>query len=152
MKTQQEISAGGVVYKKEKNKPTLWLITQHSQNKSWGFPKGLIGDDKTESIEEAALREVHEEGGVVARIILPQPVSIHYQYHWKGSPHGGTTKQNMLVDKTVHYFLMEYCSGDPKNHDYEMMDARFVTEEELLNTLTHASEKEVFKKLSILIQ
>jgi hypothetical protein len=48
---------------------------------------------------------------------------------------------------------MEYISGDPKNHDREMMDARFTTEEEVRKTLTYPSDKHAFDlmlKLEIL--
>src|SRR3989338_3274557 len=111
MKFKTEISAGGIVFKIVKL-PTsnlqhvLWLITQHSQHKGWGFPKGLIGDkDKNEPIEQAALREVEEEGGIKAKIVLDKPVKVIYNYRLK----------DFLVDKTVYYFLMEYISGNPKN-------------------------------------
>lgn len=136
MHTKKEISAGGIVFKKERSQ-TLWLITQHSQNKGWSFPKGLIGDaKKDEPMEEAALREVKEEGGVDAKIIQKLPTPITYQYSF----------DDVLVNKTVHYFLMEYSSGDPKDHDWEMMDAKFMTEEEIKKTLTHDADKKAFEE------
>ena len=141
MKYKTEISAGGIVFKKliTKNNElrTEWLITQHSQNKSWGFPKGLIGDiNSEEKMEEAALREVEEEGGVKAMIVRERPIQVKYKYKFKDT----------LVNKTVYYFLMEYISGDPKNHDWEMMDAKFAPEKEVKKTLTHKSEQEAFEK------
>lgn len=137
MKAKKETSAGGIVFKKE-GKKILWLITQHSQHKGWVFPKGLVGDHtKDEPMEEAALREVEEEGGVKAKIINTKPVIVSYKYKWA----------NNLIDKTVYYFLMEYVSGDPKNHDWEMMDAKFVKEEEVKTTLTYKSDKEAFEKI-----
>ena len=51
---------------------------------------------------------------------------------------------NIQVDKTVYYYLMEYISGDPKNHDWEMMDAKFVSEEEVINMLSYPSDKQAF--------
>lgn len=137
MKIIYQTSAGGIVYKKEGNN-ILWLITQHSQHKGWVFPKGLVGDHNTnESMETAALREVEEEGGVKAKIISKKPIITNYQYQWKGT----------LIKKTVYYFLMEYLSGDPKNHDWEMMDAKFVKEKEVKKTLTYKSDKEAFEKI-----
>src|SRR3989338_9041807 len=118
MDTKNETSAGGIVFKKIRK--VEWLITQHSLNKSWGFPKGLIGDrEKNEPMESAALREVHEEGGVKAKIIHGGPVIVKFTYQWSGSPHGKTSKEKVLVHKTVYYYLMEYISGDPKDHDWE---------------------------------
>ncbi len=134
MKRKNETSAGGIVYKKNGNS-FLWLITQHSQHKGWVFPKGLIGDtNENEKMEEAALREVEEEGGVKARIINPIPIKSVYTYIWN----------DIQVEKTVFYYLMEYVSGDPKNHDWEMMDAKFTTEEEVLKMLTYPSDTKAF--------
>src|SRR3989344_6824481 len=113
MKTKVEKSAGGIVYRNVDGQ-TLWLITQHSKHKGWVFPKGHIGDkDSTESMENAALREVEEEGGIKARIVNDDYIETSYRYQINGS----------MIKKTVYYFLMEYISGDPKNHDWEMMDA-----------------------------
>ena len=36
-----EISAGGIVYKKQGN-TVVWLIAKHSGYHKWGFPKGLV--------------------------------------------------------------------------------------------------------------
>lgn len=137
MKTIYQTSAGGIVYKKEGNN-ILWLITQHSLHKGWVFPKGLVGDkEKNELKETAALREVEEEGGVKAKIISNKPIITNYQYKWKGN----------FIKKTVYYFLMEYISGDPKNHDWEMIDAKFVKEKEVKKILTYKSDKEAFEKI-----
>jgi len=147
MRVKKEISAGGIVFKKEGEK-ILWLITQHSQHKGWVFPKGLVGDHaKNEPMEQAALREVEEEGGIKTKIVNPNPVSVKYMYQWHDSPHGGQKGEKILVDKTVYYFLMEYLSGDPKNHDWEMMDAKFVTEDEVKKTLTYKSDREAYNKI-----
>lgn len=142
MKIKKETSAGGIVYKKiqdsNSNSKIVWLVTQHSQHKGWVFPKGLIGDtNANEKMEEAALREVEEEGGVRTRIINPNPVEVFYSYQWN----------DIQVDKTVFYYLMEYVSGDPKNHDWEMMDAKFVSEEEVLQLLTYPTDTQAFEEI-----
>lgn len=147
MKSKKEFSAGGIVYKKT-SKGTLWLITQHSQHKGWVFPKGLVGDkNKDEKPEDAALREVEEEGGVKTKIVNPSPYITHFTYRWKGSPHGGDQTEEMLVYKTVYYFLMKYVSGDPKDHDWEMSDAKFVSAEDAIRTLSFDTDKKAFRIL-----
>lgn len=147
MKTKKETSSGGIVFKKE-NGHILWLITQHSQHKGWSFPKGLIGDAQiNEPMENAALREVEEEGGVKAQIIHSKPVPVSYEYKWKGSPHGKDAIEEFLVKKKVYYYLMEYISGDPKNHDWEMMDAKFVSEKEIKKMLTFPADKKAFEEI-----
>jgi len=133
MKTIHQTSAGGIVFKNN-----LWLICQHSEHKGWVFPKGFVGDNnKNESMEQAALREVEEEGGIKAKIINDQPIKTQYSYQWN----------NVLVKKTVFDFLMEYLSGDPKNHDWEMSEAKFVNENEVKKTLSYPSDKKAFEKI-----
>ena len=41
---------------------------------------------------------------------------------------------------------MEYISGDPKNHDFEMLDAKFVSEDDVRKTLTYLVDKEAFEE------
>ena len=105
MKIKNETSAGGIVFKKEKNK-TLWLICQHSYHKGWVFPKGLIGDKKeNEDMKEAALREVEEEGGVKAKIIDDKPVKVSYVYQWQNSPHDFLDHQKDIPLKSNKLFF-----------------------------------------------
>ena len=144
---KHEVSAGGIVYKQVKS--IEWLICQHSQHKGWVFPKGLVGDKKIsniknqkskikkqerENLKDAALREVKEEGGVKAKIVAKLPKPVEYFYKFKGQ----------LIKKTVYYYLMKYVSGDPKNHDWEMSQAKFLAEDEVKKTLTYKSDKEAF--------
>lgn len=136
-KTKIEKSSGGVVYR---TTPTgiQWLVTQHSQHKGWGFPKGLIGDTlENEPMDAAAIREVREEGGITAKIMHPAPVEVRYTYKFKST----------LVHKTVFYYLMEYVSGNPEDHDWEVSEAKFLTEDDVRYILTFQSDKEAFAKI-----
>lgn len=135
MATKHELSAGGIVFKQKEDKP-LWLIVKHSKHEGWIFPKGLIGDDKDESMEEAALRETEEEGGVKARIIGKVKNPVQYFYKFKGD----------LIEKKVYYFLMKYLSGNPEDHDWEVSEAKFVTTEEVKKTLTYDSDRQAFEQ------
>lgn len=125
-----EFSAGGIVYKK--NKVIKVLVTQHSQHHGWVFPKGLIG---RETKEEAALREVKEETGISGKIIKPL-MPITYWYNFEGEK----------IKKTVYYFLMEYVSGDTKNHDFEMENVEWLPIDKVEERLTYKSDKEVWKE------
>ena len=136
MKVKEEVSAGGIVFRKESGK-TLWLITQHSANYSWVFPKGLVGDhNPDEKMEVAALREVKEEGGIRAKIVNSKPWKTEYEYKFRG----------VLIKKTVYYYLMEYISGSPKDHDWEMRDAKFVTSTVALKALTYEKDRSILKQ------
>jgi 8-oxo-dGTP pyrophosphatase MutT (NUDIX family) len=124
----REFSAGGIVFKEGKV-----LITQSSGRGYWGFPKGKI--DPGEDAPTAALREVHEEGGVEAKIIQKIGDS-KYVY----------TRDGEKIFKVVTIFLMEYISGNPQDHDWEVSEAKFVDPEEALKTLSFSDDKTHLKK------
>ena len=126
---KREFSAGGITF----NEQGQVLLTKHSQNKHWSFPKGLI--DLGQTTEEAALREVKEEGGIEAEIVDKVGYS-KYVYTLKGE----------RIFKVVTYFLMKYVSGDPKDHDFEVEEANWYEPEEALKQLTFSQDKELFKK------
>jgi 8-oxo-dGTP pyrophosphatase MutT (NUDIX family) len=149
-----EFSAGGIVYKKDQDNilkqvqdDIKILVCQHSQHHGWVFPKGLIDDHVKgqkksasakgfgETKEEAAIREVREETGVFAKIIEPlTPVS--YWYNFEGEK----------IKKTVYYFLMEYVSGDTKDHDFEMENVEWLIMDAVDERLTYKSDREVWKQ------
>lgn len=137
---KREHSAGGIVFKITKNKNVFWLVAQHSQHKGWVFPKGLIGDHpstssgQVESAEEAALREVEEETGIKGKIISKLKKPATYFYVWQGEK----------KFKTVYYYLMEYVSGDIKNHDFEMSEVEWLPEDQVLERLSYKSDREAF--------
>ena len=138
---KREFSAGGIVFRKYKVQSqkyeVMWLVVQHSQHKGWVFPKGLIGDTReNESKEETAVREVREEGGINTTIIkeLPEPVKFFYMF--KGTK----------VFKTVYFFLMEYVSGDIADHDFEVSDTLWLTEQEAMIKLTYKNDRNAFSQ------
>lgn len=136
-----EFSAGGVVFKKEKDK-TFILVGQHSGHHGWVFPKGIIGDKKKyEKKEETAVREVKEETGIEAKIIKPvEPVTFWYVF------------EKEKVKKTVYYFVMEYIAGDTKDHDWEMEKVEWIPMEKVEETLTFKSDKKVWQEAKGLIE
>jgi len=158
-----EFSAGGIVYKRERTrnqtnsrkdaKNILVLVAQHSQHHGWVFPKGLINEKSKvkgqkskvarETKDEAALREVKEETGIVGKIIKPL-TPVTYWYAFQGDPSTGSGQRK--IKKTVYYFLMEYVSGDTKDHDFEMENVEWLAMDEVENRLTYKSDKEVWKE------
>lgn len=126
---KREFSAGGIVF----NNKGQVLLTKHSQNKHWSFPKGLI--DPGQTPEQAAIREVKEEGGVEAEIV--DKVG-HNKYVY--------TLNGEKIFKVVTYFLMRYKSGHPKDHDWEVSDAGWYEVEDALKQLTFSQDKTLLKK------
>lgn len=127
---KREFSAGGIVF----NDQGEVLITQHSQNHHWSFPKGLL-DHPEQSTEESALREVREEGGVEAEILDKVGYS-KYVYNFNGEK----------IFKIVTYFLMKYVSGNIEDHDWEVEASGWFEPQEALKQLSFSQDKELFKK------
>ena len=85
------LGAGGVVF----NPDGQVLLIRYADG-AWTFPKGHI--DPGETIPVAAVREVHEEGGVEARIILElgfteyvNPKGVARRVHWYAMRTDATT-------------------------------------------------------------
>jgi 8-oxo-dGTP pyrophosphatase MutT (NUDIX family) len=123
-----ELSAGGVVYKRE-GKDTLWLLVKHSGYHKWVFPKGR--QEKGEELSTTAVREVKEESGVVAKIIAPIAEQEKYIYTFNGE----------RISKTVQYYLMECVGGETTDHDFETEEVRWMDIEEAQELLGFPAAK-----------
>jgi 8-oxo-dGTP diphosphatase len=129
--TKEQVSAGGVVYRRRGRRVEVALISVGEQNR-WQLPKGLVG--RGESPEEAALREVEEETGLACEIegALER---VEYWYFSKGGA------RRVRFHKFVHFYLMRYVSGDVSGHDDEVNEARWVELEEAEGMLAFKGEK-----------
>ena len=94
------------------------------------LPKGHPEDG--ESPGEAALREVREEAGVVARLVEPLG-DVRYWY----------TRDGRRIAKVVSFFLLEYVGGEVDDHDGEVEHARWMPLEQAAGELTYAGEREM---------
>lgn len=120
-------SAGGVVVRSGEA-GSDFLAIKPAHRDGWRLPKGTI--DPGETPQQAAVREVREEGGVDATIIAElQPIQFFYQS-------GGRR-----YVKTVDFYLMSYDSGSPDDHDHEVQEARWfpLTDETVLAFPTERS-------------
>ena len=129
IKSKREFSAGGVVYKNDK-----WLVCKHSGYHKWGLPKGLI--EEGESLKTTAVREVEEECGIKTKVVAKIPEPERYVYTFDG----------VKVYKQVNYFLMEYVSGDIKDHDWEMEEVEWSSFVKARERLDFPAAKKVLDK------
>ena len=130
----EEVSAGGVVLRA--GEVLLVVPTRRAANGSRvvALPKGHLDGDETE--EQAAAREVREEGGVEAELIEPLG-DVRYHYRREGR----------LIAKRVRFFLFRWRSGSPEDHDHEIEDARWVPLERAVRELTYPGERDMVRRV-----
>lgn len=130
----QEVSAGGFVLAADgSNRVALIGRRSRSGRLDWCLPKGH--PENQETLEEAAIREIFEETGLVAEIIEPLG-DISYEF----------SAGRKVIQKTVHHFLMRQIGGvltvdnDP-HHEAEQVD--WVDLDALHKKLAHENERKL---------
>jgi 8-oxo-dGTP pyrophosphatase MutT (NUDIX family) len=134
MERQLEISSGGVIYRPADDGFEV-ALTQTSRGPMWCLPKGRVEGEET--LEEAALREVREETGLDGRILQPL-CPIEYSYQARGD-----NGVRLAIDKTVHFYLIEFLQGSTEDHDGEVADVRWFPVDVAGRLLHHAGERDV---------
>ena len=133
--TRREVSSGGVVYRRGDEGVEVLLAARRTRrgDLAWGLAKGGIEPD--ESVEDAAVREVREETGIVAEI-EESLGDTRYFYVW----------DDVRVRKVVHFFLMRAVGGDTEDHDDEMEEVRWFPLERALKRAAYRGEREVLAR------
>lgn len=131
-------AAGGVVVNEYKD--CLFIFRRGR----WDLPKGKI--DNVETEEQAAIREVTEETGLL-NIVLGQRLSSTYHVYTIG---------NEWILKETHWFIMNASSDEALVPQAEegITEIKWVTKNELpkLTALTYRSLREVVQEVDALIQ
>jgi 8-oxo-dGTP pyrophosphatase MutT (NUDIX family) len=130
-RAESEFSAGGVVVN-DRGETIVIVPTRRAADgsKVLALPKGHPDGDETP--EEAAMREVREETGVLAELVEPLgDVRYWYQRHGR------------RVAKVVSFFLLRYASGTLDDHDAEVEDARWMPLGQAAESLTYPGEREM---------
>jgi 8-oxo-dGTP pyrophosphatase MutT (NUDIX family) len=138
--TKREISAGGVVYRRNDDGIEIVLASRRTRRGelAWGLAKGGIEDE--ESLEDAAVREVREETGLLAEIETSLG-ETRYFYVW----------ENVRIRKTVHFFLMRHTGGDFDDRDDEMEEIRWFPLERALKRAAYRGERDVLVRAAELL-
>lgn len=127
MRIKYEVSAGGLVLRRTPGGYDALLIGR-GEPRLWSLPKGHVEPKETD--EQAALREVREETGCTAEIIV-KLTDIAYWFYVSQRKH----------KKSVHFYLMRYITGDTANHDHEADEARWFEIGEAQRALKYVNEK-----------
>jgi len=132
-KQAPEFSAGGVVVRDDQLVVIVPVKRAGDGTRVLGLPKGH--PEKGESSEQGAIREVREEAGVWGRVVESLG-TVEYEYDRKGK----------RVGKQVEFFLIEYEGGDPKDHDHEIEEAKWMSLRKAADSLTFKGEREMVER------
>jgi len=134
---RDQISSGGVVFRRSPSGQTQVAIISVGPQRRWQLPKGLV--DPGEKPEATAVREVREETGVESRL----RAHIETIEYWYAGLERGI---RVRFHKHVHFYLLEYVSGETDNHDREVNEARWVPIEEAPSQLAFEGERRVVER------
>jgi len=128
MRTVDETSAGGLVVDAAGTRAALIGRLDRRGRLLWSLPKGHLEDGET--AEQAAVREVEEETGIIAsvRAFLG---SIDYWF----------VAEDRRIHKTVHHYLLEAAGGELSDDDVEVDEVAWVPLAELTDRLAYAGER-----------
>ena len=129
--TRNEHSSGGAVIDMRHGVPYVALIATRRQTR-WGLPKGAVSQGETS--EQAALREVLEETGLVASIVKPLD-TIEYFFR------AGDT----LIRKRVDFYLMRYIDGELTPQLSEVDAVEWVELSEAIQRASFDSERKLLE-------
>ncbi len=134
-RAREEWSAGGVVLRRIQGVIHVLLIQDPYGN--WGLPKGHI--ETAEAPQQAGLREVEEETGLVDLRLGQKLRTIDWYFRLKGK----------LIHKHCTFFLMSSDSGDPVPEEAEgITDCAWVPLLEAVDLVGYENAREVLRDAS----
>ena len=105
----------------------------------WSLPKGHI--EAGETAEQAAVREVEEETGIIGRVVAPLG-TIDFWF----------VAEDRRVHKTVHHFLLQALGGELSDEDVEVAEVAWVPLDELEARLAYADERRLIRRATELLE
>ncbi len=141
---RDQTSSGGVVFRRAENSGAIEIaIISVGPQRRWQLPKGLV--DPGEKPEQTAVREAREEAGVDTKLTA----HIETIEYWFAGLERGI---RVRFHKHVHFFLLEYVSGDTRDHDAEVNEARWVPLDDAVGQLAFEGERRVVEKAKEMLQ
>ena len=131
----QEVSAGGVVFRKIGAGIEYAIIERFKRLGDRTLPKGH--QEKGESLQDTAIREVFEETGFHAK-----PVAYLGKFFYVVANEEKKTQTFRLV----HWFLMEYGSGTEIKPNTEVERVSWVPLEYDLSNMSHENDKMIIRR------
>lgn len=132
-----ETSAGGLVIDSARGAAALIGTLDARGRLRWSLPKGHL--ERGETAEQAAVREVAEETGILGRVRAALG-TIDYWFQAEG----------YRVHKTVHHFLLEAVGGELSDEDVEVTEVAWVPLERLETLLAYADERRLVRSARVI--
>ncbi|MBO0848047.1 MAG: NUDIX hydrolase [Pseudonocardia sp.] len=139
LRTVDETSAGGLVVDHALSLAALIGRLDRRGRLLWSLPKGHI--EPGETPEQAAVREVHEETGIIGRVLAPLG-TIDFWF----------VAEDRRVHKTVHHFLMRATGGELSDTDVEVTEVAWVPLGQLERRLAYADERRLVRLATTLLE
>lgn len=141
--TETQISAGGVAFRRREDSTIEIALISTGNPARWQLPKGIVGKDEAE--ENAARREVREEAGITTELVA---LIEKIEYWYFANRRGGRVR----FHKHVYFYLLRYISGNTRDHDHEVNEARWVEIGEAQKILAFKNEKNVVARAQQMIK
>lgn len=139
LRTVDETSAGGLVVHPDTGSAALIGRLDRRGRLLWSLPKGHI--EAGETAEQAAVREVQEETGIIGEVLAPLG-TIDFWF----------VAEDRRVHKTVHHYLMRALGGELSDEDVEVAEVAWVPLDELAGRLAYADERRLIRHASDLLE
>ena len=125
-------SAGAIILREIEGELKIALAQHQRTDKTWVLPKGHVEED--ESIEESALREIHEEAGLDNVQLIKHLGTITLE---------SIKRNGDLEHKTIHFFLA-YALENKQPHtptDLLFTEVGWFKPEEAMKLLPYESDQ-----------
>jgi 8-oxo-dGTP pyrophosphatase MutT (NUDIX family) len=139
LRTVDETSAGGLVVDHESGAAAVIGRLDRRGRLLWSLPKGHI--EEGETAEQAAVREVKEETGIIGSVVAPLG-TIDFWF----------VAEDRRVHKTVHHFLLRATGGELSDEDIEVSEVAWVPLAELESRLAYADERRLIRRATELLE
>ncbi len=139
LRTVDETSAGGLVVDRGTGTAAVIGRLDRRGRLLWSLPKGHI--EAGETAEQAAVREVEEETGIIGRVVAPLG-TIDFWF----------VAEDRRVHKTVHHFLLRALGGELSDSDIEVSEVAWVPLGELESLLAYADERRLIRRATELLE
>ena len=138
-KPREEVSAGGIVFRRDGERTFFLLIRDPYRN--WGFPKGHL--EEGEEPSAAAVREVSEETGLGGLELRAAIETIDWTFRFRGRQ----------IHKVCHFFLMETDERRTTPQSAEGITAcRWASYEQATKMIAYDNARAVLAQAQALLQ